>query len=136
MHVQETIHADRPPHDVFTALAEPESQAERGGWSSLEQSETGYTGVLQTRAGPIELEFECRFEVLDAEPDQHVRIRGQGISPRLAFNIDARFTLRGSDSATEVEVEADVKAAGELAGLGQRRLGEQARRLLTAYVAD
>ena len=64
-----------------------------------------------------------------------MRIRGQGVSPRLAFTIDARFTLRGLDSATEVEVELDVDAAGELAGLGQRRLGEQARRLVAAYVA-
>ena len=133
MHVQETIHAERPPHDVFAALAEPD--AERGGWSTLERSETGYTGVLETSAGPIKLEFQCRFEVVDAEPDQHLRIRGQGVSPRLAFTVDARFTLRGSDSTTQVDVEADVDAAGELAGLGQRRLGEQARRLLTAYVA-
>ncbi len=135
MRVQETINVERPPHDVFTALAEPEWQTDRGGWSSLERSESGYTGVLQTRAGPIDLEFACRFEVLDAEPDEHLRIRGQGVSPRMAFTIDARFTLRGRDSATEIEVEADVNAAGELAGLGQRRLGEQARRLLTAYVA-
>jgi carbon monoxide dehydrogenase subunit G len=135
MHVQETIHVERPPHDVFTALAEPEWQAERGGWSSLERSETGYKGVLQTATGPIELEFQCRFNVLDAEPDEHLRIRGQGVSPRIAFTIDARFSLRALDSATEIEVEADVNAAGELAGLGQRRLAEQARRLLTAYVA-
>jgi carbon monoxide dehydrogenase subunit G len=135
MRLQETIQVGRPLRDVFTALAEPDRQGERAGWSSLERTATGYNGVLQTSAGPIQIEFDCRFEVVEAEPDEHLRIRGQGVSPRLAFTIDARFSLREHESATEIELEADVDAAGELAGLGQRRLGEQARRLLTAYVA-
>ena len=135
MYVSETVQVARAPHDVFTALAEPEWQSERVGWRSLERSNGAYAGVLQATAGPIAIDFDCRFEVVEAEPDERLRIRGQGVSPRMGFTVDARFHVRGGDGTTTVELDADIEVAGALAGLGQRRIGEQARRLLASYIS-
>ena len=136
MHVREAVEVARAPHDVFMALSEPEWKAERVGWRSLERSNGAYAGVLHAAAGPISVDFDCRFEVVESEPDERLRIRGQGVSPRMGFTVDARFVVRGGNGQTTVELDADVDVAGELAGLGQRRIGEQARRLLAAYVAS
>jgi carbon monoxide dehydrogenase subunit G len=135
MRVRETMQVRRPRGEVFAALMEPEDHARPAGWRSLARSGDGYEGVLHAAAGPIEVDFDCRFEVAEAVPGEQVQIRGTGVSPRLGFTVDVRFSLRGTDDTTTVELDAEVAAAGELAGLGQRRLAEQARRLLTAYVA-
>jgi hypothetical protein len=42
--------------------------------------------------------------------------------------------VRPAAGGSDVAVEADVAVSGPLAGLGQRRVGEQVRRLLAAYV--
>jgi carbon monoxide dehydrogenase subunit G len=134
MRVRETVEVPRPQEEVFAALTEPERRAQALGWRRLERAGDAYEGVLTARSGPIAIDFDCRFSV-EGEDRSRVRIKGTGASPRLAFAVDATFSLRGVDGRTTVELDADVGAAGELAGLGQRRLGEQARRLLAAYVA-
>lgn len=134
MQVHETIEATRPPAEVYATLAQPERRADASGWSGLSRSGDRYTGVLHASAGAIAVDFDCRFEVVEAEPEERVRLRGVGSSPRVGFTFDVVLAVDAADGGSRVVVDGEVDVSGTLAGLGQRRLGEQARRLLTAYV--
>jgi carbon monoxide dehydrogenase subunit G len=134
MRVRETIEATRPQAEVYATLAQPERRAAGSGWSSVSRSGDAYTGVLHASAGPVAVDFDCRFEVVEAQPPERLRLRGVGSSPRLGFTFDVAVAVSAADGGSRVVVDGDVDASGTLAGLGQRRLGEQARRLLTAFV--
>ena len=136
MRVTETVHVPRPADEVYAALAAPERRGAGAGWSAVTRSDGAYTGTLQAAMGPIRIEFDCRFELAEEAPGESLRLRGTGTSPRMGFAFDARLAVRGgSNGGSAVDVDADVSVSGPLAGMGQRRLGEQARRLLAAYVA-
>jgi CO/xanthine dehydrogenase Mo-binding subunit/carbon monoxide dehydrogenase subunit G len=132
--VHETLRVTRPAEEVYAALTEPELLGAGGGWRDFVRTEGGYEGVLHADAGPIGVDFDCRFRVAQAAPNERVRIEGVGNSAHIGFTVDARFAIRGADGSATVELDADVAVSGPLAGLGQRRLAEQARRLLAAYV--
>jgi carbon monoxide dehydrogenase subunit G len=136
--VRETVRVERPAEEVYAALSEPERLGGGVGLRELARSDSGYTGVLHAAAGPIALDFDCRFRVAEAKPDERVRLEGIGSSGRMGFTIDATFAISGGDGGdgATVELDAEVAASGPLAGLGQRRLAEQARRLLASYVAS
>jgi carbon monoxide dehydrogenase subunit G len=133
--VSASVPVERPAAEVYAALAAPERRPEGAGWSAVSRSNGGYTARLHASAGPITLDFDCRFELVEESPGQAVRLRGAGRSPRLGFTFDARFDVRAANGASTVDVEADVGVTGPLAGLGQRTLHERARRLIAAYVA-
>lgn len=134
MHVRETVEAARPAAEVYAVLAQPERRGDSAGWSGVSRSGDGYEGVLHAAAGSISVDFACRFQVVEEEPDRAVRLRGIGTSPRLGFTFDVRLGVEATDAGSKVALDGDVAVSGTLAGLGQRRLAEQARRLLTAYV--
>jgi carbon monoxide dehydrogenase subunit G len=134
MRIRETMAAGRPPAEIYAALAEPDRRGDAAGWSSLSRSGNEYTGVLHASAGAIALDFDCRFEVVETDPEERVRLRGVGTSPRLGFTFDALLEVQAADAGSRVAVDADIAVSGALAGLGQRRLAEQARKLLAAYI--
>ena len=135
MHVTETVAVARPPDEVYRTLTAPEARGPGAGWSEIRRAEDGYAGTLYASMGAIAIDFDCRFDVVEEAPGETVRVRGTGTSPRMGLTFDARFSVRGSNGSSAVDVDADVGVSGPLAGMGQRRLGEQARRLLAAYVA-
>jgi carbon monoxide dehydrogenase subunit G len=134
VHVRETVEVDRSPEDVYASLTQPERLADGFGLREVARSNGDYRGVLHAGAGPIGLDFDCRFRVSDASANERVRVEGVGSSARMGFTVDATFTISARDGGATVDLEADVAASGTLAGLGQRRLAEQAARLLAAYV--
>ena len=133
--VRETIATARPPEEVYALLAHPERRDEHESWSGLARSGDAYNGVLHVAAGPITVDLDCRFEVAESEGENAVRLRGTGTSPRVAFTFEAQLAVEAADAGSRVAVDGNVAVSGPLAGLGQRRLAEQARRLLTAYVS-
>lgn len=135
MRVRETVEVARPPGDVYELLAEPERRPAGGAWRDITREGDAYRGTLHASAGAVALDFECHFEVAEEQQGERVRLRGRGLSPRLAFTVDGRISVRESDGGSAVDLDVDVLPAGTLAGLGQRRLGEQARRLVRAFVA-
>ena len=100
------------------------------GWSDLRRSNGGYAGTLRASAGPIAIDFDCRLELGDEAGA--LRVRGFGVAPGMGFTVDGRFAPAGADA---LEIDADVLVSGTLAGLGQRSLDEQARRILRAFAA-
>jgi len=129
MNVCETVALPRPRQEVCDSLLNPDRR-DGEGWSDLERGAEGYTATLHVHSGPIAIDFDCRFEIEELEPGTRVRIRGMGVAPRIGFTASADFLLGDSD----IRIEADVAVSGSLAGLGQRELNHQARRLLAAYV--
>jgi carbon monoxide dehydrogenase subunit G len=134
MQVRQTVEAARPPAEVYARLAQPEQRGADAGWSGVSRSGDECQGVLHAAAGPIAIDFDCRFQLVEIEPDKAVRLRGIGTSPRLGFTFDVRLGVEATDAGSRVAVDGDVAVSGPLAGLGQRRLTEQARRVLTAYI--
>jgi len=84
---------------------------------------------LELRAGPITIPFRCDFTTSDS--GSGVRVRGVGVSSGAGFTLDVELWPSGD----AVDVEGDVLVSGTLAGLGQREVGLQVRRLLSKYVA-
>jgi carbon monoxide dehydrogenase subunit G len=134
MRLRETHEVARPPGDVYGLLVEPERRPAGGAWRGVTREGDGYRGTLHASMGAIELDFDCRLQLLEQDGES-VRFRGSGVSPRLAFTMDGRLTVRQSDGGSAVDVDVEVLPAGALAGLGQRRLREQARRLIAGFVA-
>ena len=134
MRVRETVEVARPPRDVFDLLSEPERRPAGRAWRQLTREGDGYRGTLRASAGPIEVDFDCRLEVTREAEGQSLRVRGTGVSPRLGFSVDGRVAVRERGDGSAVDVDVEVLPAGPLAGLGQRRLGEQARRLIADFV--
>ena len=129
MKVRETLALPRPREEVYDSLLNPDRR-DGEGWSDLQRGAGGYTATLHARAGRIAIDFDCRFEIDEVEPGTRLRIRGIGVAARMGFTTTADFVVGDSD----VRIEADVAVSGTLAGLGQRELSHQARRLLAAYV--
>jgi len=129
MKVRETLALPRPRHEVYESLLNPDRR-DRDGWSHLARGADGYTATLHARSGHTAIDFDCRFEIEELEPGTRLRIRGMGVAPRIAFTANADFALSDSD----IRMDADVAVSGTLAGLGQRELSHQARRLLAAYL--
>jgi carbon monoxide dehydrogenase subunit G len=129
MKLRETVALSRPREEVYAWLLSPD-RGDGDGWSDLERSAEGYTATLHARSGPTTVDFDCRFEIEELEPGRRLRLRGVGVSPRMGFTAAADFVLGDAD----IRIEADVAVSGTLAGLGQRELSHQARRLLAAYV--
>jgi carbon monoxide dehydrogenase subunit G len=100
------------------------------GWTDLRRSNGGYEGRLRASAGPISIDFDCRLEVVDEAGA--LRVRGLGVAPGMGFTVDARVASAGTDAFA---IDADVLVSGALAGLGQRRLHEQARRIVRTFAA-
>ena len=134
MRVRETVEVARLAGDVYALLSEPERRPAGNAWRDVTREGDAYRGTLHASAGAIELDFDCRLEVIEEREGESVRLRGTGLSPRLAFTVDGRLAVRESDSGSVVDIDVEVLPAGPLAGLGQRRLGEQARRLIADFV--
>ena len=132
MKLVESFAVERPPAEVLERLAAPERPAREGLWGAVEPLDGGYRASLRAGAGAVEIDLDCRFTV--ERRGEEVRVAGDAVSPRLAVVFDARFSVRPAAGGSAVAVEADLAVSGPLAGLGQRRVGEQARRLLAAYV--
>jgi len=135
MRVRETIQVPRPAPEVYGLLAEPERRPPGTAWSEVVRDGDAYRGTLHASAGAVRLDFDCRFELVDRREGESVRLRGMGVSQRLGFTFDGRLAVKESDGGSAVEVDVDVLPGGALAGLGQRRLREQARRLVADFVA-
>ena len=129
MKVRETVALRRPREEVYRALVHPDRR-EGDGWSALGPDGDGYTATLHAQSGLVAVDFDCRFRVEELEPGSRVLIQGVGVAPRMGFTARAELVLGESD----VRIDADVAVSGTLAGLGQRELGHQARRLLASYV--
>ena len=134
MRVRETVQVARPATEVYAVLAEPERRPTGSAWRDVTRDGDTYRGTLHASAGAIELDFDCVLQVSEERQGESVRLRGTGVSPRLAFTVDGRLAVRESDGGSAVDVDVEVLPAGTLAGLGQRRLGEQARRLIADFV--
>ena len=134
MRVRESVEVSRSAAEVYGLLTEPERATTRAAWRDVLREDDGYRATLEASAGAIDVELDCRFELLERSEGESVRIRGTGLSPRLAFAFDARLSVRDSDGGSVVDVDAEVLPAGPLAGMGQRRLREQARRLVADFV--
>jgi carbon monoxide dehydrogenase subunit G len=120
---------------VYRSLSAPVERPPGATWRDVVREDDAYRTTLEASAGAVELEFDCRFELLELKEGQSVRIRGTGLSPQLAFAFDARLSVRDGDGGRSfVDVDAEVLPAGPLAGMGQRRLREQARRLVADFV--
>jgi carbon monoxide dehydrogenase subunit G len=132
--VRETVDVARSPEEVYRSLTEPERGPAGAAWRDVVRDDDGYRATLQATAGPIDVEFDCRFELVERSEGERVRIRGTGLSPRLAFAFDAQLSVRAAGDGSVVDLDAEVLPAGSLAGMGQRRLGEQARRLVADFV--
>jgi carbon monoxide dehydrogenase subunit G len=83
---------------------------------------------LELRAGPITIPFRCDFTTSDS--GSGVRVHGVGVSPGAGFTLDVELQPSGD----ALNVEGDVHVSGTLAGLGQREVGLQVRRLLSQYL--
>jgi CO/xanthine dehydrogenase Mo-binding subunit/carbon monoxide dehydrogenase subunit G len=136
IHVQESVRVSRPAGEVYAALTEPERLGDGIGLRDVIRSNGSYEGVLHAAAGQIGMDFDCRFRLAETARNERVRIEGVGSSARMGFTVDATFTIRSGDGSATVDLDADVAVSGPLAGLGQRRLTEQARKLLAAYAAS
>ena len=134
MRVRETVEVRRPAAEVYELLAAPERRPAGSHWSALTSSGERYEGRLRASMGPIAIDFDCRFELVERVPGERVRLRGTGVAPRACFTVDARFDVTGSDGNSRVDVDADVSVSGPIVGMGQRRIGEQARRLVAEFV--
>ena len=133
MKVRESIEVARPPDDVYATLTDPTRRGTEGAWRDVAREDGIYRAKLRV-ARPIDVDFDCRFE-LEEQADRRVLLRGVGTSPRLGFTFEGSFSVRANDGASTVVVEVDVLPAGSLAGLGQRRLREEARHLIADYIA-
>jgi carbon monoxide dehydrogenase subunit G len=129
MKVRETVALRRPREEVYRALVHPDRR-EGDGWSALGPDGDGYAATLHAHSGPMAVDFDCRFRVAELEPGNRVRLQGVGVAPRMGFTARADLVLGESD----VRIDADVAVSGTLAGLGQRELAHQARRLLASYI--
>ena len=134
MRVRETVEVARAPSEVFALLSEPERRPAGRAWRDLTRDGDGCRGILRASAGPIEIDFDCRLEVRREADGQSVHLRGIGVSPRLGFAVDGLIAVRESGGGSAVDVDVDVLAGGALAGMGQRDLGDQARRLIADFV--
>jgi carbon monoxide dehydrogenase subunit G len=135
--LRETIEVARPAGDVYALLAEPERRPGGAAWRDLTREDDGYHATLHAAAGAIELDFDCRFELVERREGESVRLRGSGVSPRLAFTFEGLLAVaeRDGGAGATVDVDVDLRPSGTLAGLGQRRLREQARGLVADFVA-
>jgi carbon monoxide dehydrogenase subunit G len=133
--VRETVAVARPPSEVYAVLAQPDQRPAGGAWRELVRDEDAYRAKLYATAGPIQLDFDCRFELIERRDGESVRLRGLCISPRLGFTFEGTLAVQAEDGGSTVDVDVEVLPAGALAGLGQRRLGEQERRLVAEFVA-
>jgi carbon monoxide dehydrogenase subunit G len=131
--LRESIEIARPPDDAYAALAEPERRGDGPAWREIGRDDGAYRAKLHL-SGSIDLDFDCRFE-LDRQPPHAVMVRGVGTSSRLGFTFEGSLSVRGSGATSTVDADIEVLPAGPLAGLGQRRVREQARRLIAEFVA-
>lgn len=133
MRVRETVEVGRPADDVYATLAEPECRSGEGPWRDLERDDGAYSAKLHV-PGLVDIDFDCRFELEVDEGDRRVRVRGMGTSPRLGFTFEGSLSVRGDAGTSTVETDVEVLPGGALAGLGQRRIREQARRLIAEFI--
>ena len=132
MRLRESIDVARPPDEVYAALAKPERHGVEGAWRDLAREDGVYRGKLHL-PGPVDLDFDCRFE-LEEQKGRRVQLRGVGTSPRLGFTFQGSLSVRPSGETSTVDADIELLPAGTLAGLGQRRVREEARRLLADFV--
>jgi carbon monoxide dehydrogenase subunit G len=132
--LRESIDVARSADDVYATLKDPVRRGGEGAWRELAREDGGYRAKLHL-AGPIDLDVDCRFE-LEEQGDQRLLLRGLGTSPRLGFTFEGTLSARGNGRGSTVDVDVEVLPAGSLAGLGQRRVREEARRLIADFVAS
>ena len=133
MRVHESIEVARPADEVYAVLRAPERRGDEGPWRELARHGGTYTAKLHV-PGLADLDFDCRFE-LEEQPGQVVWVRGIGTSPRLGFTFQGRVSVSGTGETSSVDADVEVLPAGSLAGLGQRLMREEARRLIVDFVA-
>jgi carbon monoxide dehydrogenase subunit G len=131
--VRESIEVARPAAEVYAVLMAPEGRGDEGAWRQLARDGGGYTAKLHL-PGLADLDFDCRFE-FEEQAGQAVAVRGMGTSPRLGFTFEGSLSVRGSGETSSVDADVEVLPAGSLAGLGQRRIRHEARRLIAGFVA-
>jgi carbon monoxide dehydrogenase subunit G len=131
--LRESVEVARPPDEVYAVLTAPEQRETGGAWRELARDEGGYRAKLHL-PGLVDLDFDCRFE-LEEQTGRAVVVRGMGTSSRLGFTFAGNLSVRGSGQTSTVDADVEVLPAGSLAGLGQRRVREEARRLIAEFVA-
>lgn len=132
MRLRESIEIARSPDDVYATLRDPARRDAEGAWQDVARDDGAYRAKVHLTR-PIDVDFDCRF-TLEEQADRRVALRGMGTSPRLGFTFEGSLSVRGDDRGSTVDVDVEVLAAGSLAGLGQRRLREEARRLIADFV--
>ena len=133
MRRRESSDVPRPPDDVYAMLKAPERRGDEGAWRELERDDGAYTAKLHL-PGLVDVDLDCRFE-LEEQPDQAVLLRGMGTSPRLGFTFEGSLSVHGRGETSTVDADIEVLPAGSLAGLGQRRVRHEARRLIAEFVS-
>ncbi len=134
MRLRENIEVARPADEVYALLTAPEQRGGEGAWRQVARDHGGYRATLHL-PGLVDVDFDCRFE-LEQQPDNAVLLRGTGVSPRLGFTFEGSLSVRGSGETSTVDTDIELLPAGSLAGLGQRRVREQARRLIAEFVTS
>lgn len=132
MRLRESIEVARPADEIYALLTAPEQRGGEGAWGQLARDDGGYRATLHL-PGLVDLDFDCRLE-LEEQAGDAVLLRGMGTSPRLGFTFEGSLSVRGSGETSTVDTDIELLPAGSLAGLGQRRVREQARRLIAEFV--
>jgi carbon monoxide dehydrogenase subunit G len=130
--LRESIDVARSADDVYATLKDPDRRGGEGAWREVARDDGAYSARLHLDGT---IDFDCRFE-LEEQGGQRVLLRGMGTSPRLGFTFEGSLSVRGNDHSSTVDVDVEVLPAGSLAGLGQRRVREEARRLIADFVAS
>jgi carbon monoxide dehydrogenase subunit G len=94
-----------------------------------------YRASLTVGVASITGSYEGVVQLADLEPPSSYRLIVEGSGRPGFVKGETRVTLRADDSATLVEVEADVQVGGAIARVGQRLLGSVSKMMMDRFFA-
>lgn len=124
-----------PRQEVWDALMDPATlKAAIPGADRFEEISPGKFEVeISVGIGIIRGRFSGTIELADLNPPSSHRLLMNGEGTGGWIKGDGALTLRDAGDSTEIEVEGEALAGGVLARVGQRMIGNAARKLMGQF---
>jgi hypothetical protein len=85
--------------------------------------EDKFTAVVKVGVGFIRGDFKFRIAVVEKQPPERVRLKGNGSGAGSSVDLNTVIELAQVPEGTKLSYTADVKLGGVIVGLAQRVLG-------------
>jgi hypothetical protein len=93
-------------------------------------SEDQFTGIIETKVGPIASQYTTKFSILDKKPPHSYRLQIEGSGKGGFVRADALVSLQSNTDGTILNYSGDATIGGTISRVGQRLVDAAAKMLI------